>query len=99
VEAIDGGETYKPLRMEKWRRGAGNPHSKIETVIRYLRIWHFVEWQRPKLNNDAEAAVHAAMAEFDVSRETVMKARRLTREWNEKQRQKLIAEWSSERQK
>jgi len=102
VEFIEGtyrGGVYKPLRLKKNRRGPGSPRKSLETFSRYLQIWQFVEWRLPQMNGDVEAAVHEAMAKFSVARSTVMKARAFMLEWNEQQKERLLAEWSEQKRK
>lgn len=100
VEAIEGtlGDGLYTLKLVKNRRGAGNALTPLHTHFRKMSIGYFIARQIPVLNEDVEAAVHAAMEEFGVSRSTAMEARRYHKEWHE-QLAASAAEWKRSNKK
>jgi hypothetical protein len=82
VHAIDGeGDPLFRLEMRKTRKGPGDALSPIRQWTRAMAIHGFIEEQIPLHNHDVEAAVHAAMEHFDVSRTTVTGARKRIKAW------------------
>jgi hypothetical protein len=97
VEAIEGGlgEGLYTLKLAKNRRGAGDALSKIRIHVRQLEIGRYIERQLPLLNDDVEAAVHAAMREFGVKRTTAMTAKKAYGCWRE-EFEAAAAKWRRE---
>jgi hypothetical protein len=97
VSAIEGDGFYR-LELIKNRRGPGNALSELHASLRILKIGTYIEEQLPLLNDDVEAAVHAAMQEFDIKRTTAMNARKAHKIWMEKLADSA-AEWKAQSSK
>lgn len=101
VEAIEGslGNGLYTLKLVKNRRGSGTALTPLNAFTRSMGIAIYINEQLPLLNNEVEAAVHAAMKEFGISRATAMNARKFHKEFVKNWPDLAVAEAQKSKQK